>query len=95
MEEFRPIIVDSVVVGTINTGEIVGRHFVTRGGACNLNDTGRRQFLEAWERRMDSLVTHPMFGYRISYRRTLEVQARLFGRYLMGEIGEYPSFLVR
>lgn len=95
MEEFRPIIVDSVVVGSINTGELVARHFVTRGGACNLNDTGRRQFLEAWERRMDSLVTHPVFGYRISYRRTLEVQARLFGRYLMGEIGEYPSFLVR
>jgi CRISPR-associated endonuclease Cas1/CRISPR-associated protein Cas4 len=95
MEEFRPIIVDSVVLGTINTGELAARHFVTRGGACNLNDTGRRQFLEAWERRMNSLVTHPVFGYRISYRRTLEVQARLFGRYLLGEIGDYPSFLVR
>ena len=51
--------------------------------------------LEAWERRMDALVTHPVFGYRISYRRVLEVQARLFGRYLLGELAEFPPFLVR
>ena len=40
-------------------------------------------------------VIHPVFGYRISYRRVLEVQARLLGRYLMGEISDYPSFLTR
>ncbi|MGI5862876.1 MAG: CRISPR-associated endonuclease Cas4g/Cas1g [Myxococcales bacterium] len=95
MEEFRPIIVDSVVIGAINTGELSASEFVTRGNACNLNDVGRRKFLQAWERRLDTLVTHPVFGYRISYRRTFEVQARLFGRYLLGEIDEYPAFVVR
>jgi len=40
-------------------------------------------------------VTHPVFGYRISYRRVLEVQARLFGRFLTGEIDEYPEFRTR
>lgn len=95
MEEFRPIIADSVALKLINTGEIGPTHFVTRGGASNLTDSGRKHFFEAWERRMDELVTHPVFGYRISYRRVLEVQARLFGRYLLGEIQEYPAFLVR
>ncbi|HCF59081.1 MAG TPA: CRISPR-associated endonuclease Cas1, partial [Myxococcales bacterium] len=95
MEEFRPIIADSVVIGAINTGELSAGEFVTRGNACNLNDAGRRKFLQAWERRLDTLVTHPVFGYRISYRRTFEVQARLFGRYLLGEIAEYPPFVVR
>jgi len=60
-----------------------------------LKPAGRKRFLQAYERRMDSLVTHPVFGYRISYRRVLEVQARLLGRYLSGELPEYPSFLTR
>ena len=66
MEEFRPILADSVVLGTVNGGEITGRDFVTRGGACNLNGYGRRRMLDAWERRLDALVTHPVFGYRVS-----------------------------
>ena len=49
----------------------------------------------AYERRMDQLVTHPIFGYRISYRRVVEVQARLLGRRLMGEIESYPAFRTR
>lgn len=40
-------------------------------------------------------MTHPVFGYRISYRRALEVQARLMGRLLLGEIEEYPALRVR
>ena len=44
---------------------------------------------------MDELITHPIFGYRISYRRVLEVQARLLARHLGGEIADYPAFLTR
>jgi len=44
---------------------------------------------------MDQLVTHPVFGYRLSYRRVLEVQARLLGRLVLGEIDEYPTFRTR
>jgi CRISPR-associated protein Cas1 len=95
MEEFRPLLADSVVLTLTNTGEIEPHHFVARGTACNLTEQGRKVFLRAWERRLDTLVTHPVFGYRISYRRTLEVQARLLGRHLLGEIAEFPPFRVR
>ncbi len=44
---------------------------------------------------MDELITHPVFGYRISYRRTFEVQARLLGRFLTGELDAYPPFRTR
>lgn len=94
-EEFRPLIGDSIVVGMINNGEISERDFVTRGGATALTANGRSALLDAYERRMDTLVTHPIFGYTISYRRVLEVQARLLGRWLSGEIQEYPSFRTR
>ena len=44
---------------------------------------------------MDELVTHPIFGYRVCYRRVFEVQARLLARFLAGEIPEYPGFQTR
>jgi CRISPR-associated protein Cas1 len=69
--------------------------FVRAGVRCNLKDTGRMAFIRAYERRMDTLITHPVFGYRISYRRVLDVQARLLARFVSHEIAEYPEFTTR
>jgi CRISPR-associated protein Cas1 len=44
---------------------------------------------------MESEITHPLFGYKVSYRRILEVQARLLARVISGEIKEYPPFCTR
>jgi hypothetical protein len=41
------------------------------------------------------LVSHPLFGYPVSYRRIFEIQARLLSRLLQGEILQYPSFTTR
>jgi CRISP-associated protein Cas1 len=94
-EEFRPLIGDSIVLTLINNGEITEEHFVRRAGAVALTGAGRRAVLAAIERRMETLVTHPIFKYRISYRRILEVQARLLARVVTGEIEAYPSFCTR
>ena len=95
VEEFRPIVADSVVLTLINNGEVSANSFLRRGGGCVLTDAGRRAVIAAYERRMDSLVTHPIFGYRISYRRVLEVQSRLLARAVLGELAEYPCFYTR
>ncbi len=44
---------------------------------------------------MDALVTHPLFGYRVNYRRVLEIQARLLARVLEGEARGYVGFETR
>lgn len=95
MEPFRPILADSTVVQVVNNGEVKADAFVVAGPAVNLKPHARRAFLAAYERRLDQEVTHPLFGYRVSIRRLLEVQARLLARYLGGEIDEYPHYLVR
>lgn len=95
MEEFRPLIADSVVLTAINNGEVQSEDFIRRMGSVALTPEGRRRFIETYERRMGQEITHPVFGYQVSYRRILEVQARLLGRYLCGEITEYPSFTTR
>lgn len=95
MEEFRPLLADSVALTAINNGEMGPEDFISRMGSVALTPGGRARFLQAYERRMSQEIVHPTFGYRISYRRVLEVQARLLGRYLMGEIPVYPLFLTR
>jgi CRISPR-associated protein Cas1 len=95
MEPFRPLIADSAVLTAINTGMVTERDFVRVGGSVALTAAGRKGFFRAYELRMDTLVTHPLFEYRVSYRRMLEIQARLLARVLEGEIGDYPVFVTR
>jgi CRISPR-associated protein Cas1 len=95
MEEFRPIIADSTVITAINNGEVTADDFVVHSAGVALTDEGRRRFIQTYERRLDTLVQHPVFGYSTSYRRVFEVQARLLARYLFGEISHYPAFLTR
>jgi CRISPR-associated protein Cas1 len=95
MEEFRPIVGDSVVISALNGGSFSREDFIEHSSAVAMRPAARKRLLAAYERRMDQEISHPVFGYRISYRRTLEVQARLLGRCLLGEIPEYPAFRTR
>jgi CRISPR-associated protein Cas1 len=95
MEPFRPLIADSAVLTAVNTGMVTERDFVRVGGSVALSAAGRKGFFRAYELRMDTLVTHPLFDYRVSYRRMLEIQARMLARVLDGEIGKYPVFTTR
>ncbi len=95
MEPFRPLIADSSVLQAINNGEVRPSDFIAAAGAVALTPDGRKRFIAAFERRMSHEITHPLFGYRVSYRRLLEIQARLLGRYLLGDIPDYPNFTTR
>lgn len=95
MEPFRPLIAESTVLMAINNGEVRPSDFINAAGSVNLNGEGRKRFIAAFERRLSQEVTHPLFGYRVSYRRLLELQARLLARNLLGDIPEYPNFTTR
>ena len=95
MEEFRPLVADSVVIGALNGGSFGPDDFLTHTSGVAMRPAARKRLLLAYERRMDQLIPHPVFGYRISYRRVLEVQVRLLGRCLLGELEEYPAFRTR
>ncbi len=95
MEAFRPLVADSVCLTLINNGEIQPSDFVERMGAVNLTREGRGKLLLAMERRLAQEITHPAFGYRISYRRVFEVEVRLLARHLVGEIPVYHPLVTR
>ncbi len=95
MEPFRPLIAESAVLQAINTRMLTPRNFIQAGKAVALTPEGRKAFYNAYESRMDSLVSHPLFNYRLSYRRMLDVQTRLLAKYVEGSIPQYPVFVTR
>ncbi len=94
-EEFRPLVGDSTVLTLVNTGMLGPSDFVRRGPACTLGEEGRRRVVAAFEERLEALVRHPLFGYSVSYRRIVAVQARLLARAIAGELAEYRSCTTR
>ena len=95
MEPFRPLIADSAVLSAVNTRMVTPRDFIATGSAVALKPDGRKAFFRAYEQRMDTLVTHPLFGYKMSYSRMMEVQARLLAAYIRGDVPHYTGFTVR
>jgi CRISPR-associated protein Cas1 len=95
MEEFRPLLADSAVLSAINTGMVHPRDFECSAAGCSMRERARKALIQAYEARLDQLVTHPLFDYRCSWRSTVRVQARLLARWCRGELPEYIGFTTR
>lgn len=86
LEPFRPLIADSIALSAFNRGELTEGHFHRTAAGCLFTDAGRRAFFDAYGRRLDTEITHPVFGYKLSYRRMLMLHARLIAAWLLGEV---------
>ncbi len=94
-EEFRPQLADSTVLTCVNNREVGPSDFLVRAGAVTLTEAGRKTVIRAWERRMTTEVRHPVFGYQVSYRRAVELQARILAARLTGELPDYTPLVTR
>src|SRR6266702_2599035 len=94
-EEFRPLLADSTVLTVVNNCEVGSSDFLVRAGAVTLTAGGRKAVIRAWERRMTTQVRHPLFGYTVSYRRAVELQARILAARLIGELPSYEPLDTR
>jgi CRISP-associated protein Cas1 len=94
-EEFRALLADSTVLTLINNGEIGASDVLVRAGAVTLTASGRKAVIRAWERRMTTELRHPRFGYTVSYRRAVELQARILATHLTGELPQYEPLVTR
>jgi len=96
MEEFRPVMVDSVVLSCLNKRVIQPEDFlVSLGEVCSLTSEARKKFLLQYEERKQTEVRHPLFEYPATYRRCFELQARILAKVIQGEIERYEPFSVR
>lgn len=95
MEEFRPLVVDSAVLSAVNTGMVNRRDFTCLAAGCIMKEPARKAFIQAYEARLDQLVTHPLFDYRASWRAVIRMQARLLGRWFRGDVPQYTGLTTR
>jgi CRISPR-associated protein Cas1 len=86
MEPFRPLLSDSIAITAFNRGELQAGHFQRTAAGSMFTDAGRKAFFAVYGRRMDEEVTHPVFGYKLSYRRMLTLHARMIAAWLNDEI---------
>lgn len=96
IEEFRPVIVDSLVLSLINKRVIQADDFdVELGKVYKLKDTAFKKFLQHYEEKKRTEIKHPLFEYKATYMKSFELQARLIGKFVSGEIEEYMPFLIK
>ncbi|MBM7368530.1 CRISPR-associated endonuclease Cas1 [Gordonia hydrophobica] len=95
MEQFRPVIADSAVLSAINNGLLTGVDFSEVAGSTRLRVSGRKALTSEFERRIGHEFTHPIFKYKISWRRAIEVQARMVLGILDGTRDEYTGIRTR
>lgn len=97
VEEFRAIVVDSVVLRCLNNERVTPDDFTpgtTPERPIVLSDDGKRRFIQVFEERVETIVTHPITHERMSYRRVFEIQTRLMARCFREGHTEYPPFRV-
>ena len=93
MEEFRALIADNLVLSVLHKKEIQPQDFNESLGAYRLKDNARKTFLEAFNKKMNDEFKHPVFDYRCTYRRGIELQARLLSRHLQEGVPYKPLSL--
>lgn len=94
-EEFRAPVADSVVLGAFNNGELRAGDFSSVTGSSQLRPSGRSALISAYERRVATLFRHPVFEYEVTWRRAMEIQARLVLGVLDGTQPSYKGITIR
>lgn len=94
MEELRPCMADRFVLTLINNRRIKENDFVIQdSGAVILTDSGRKQFLSAWQEKKRETIKHPYIGEKTEWGMVPYVQALLLVRHIRGDLDAYPPFL--
>lgn len=95
MEELRPALAESTVLWALNNGELRRHHFRRDLDAVRLTDTGRKALIATYERRVSSEFMHPVFRYRVTWRRAMEIQARMFLASVLDDGVRYEPIVLR
>jgi CRISPR-associated protein Cas1 len=98
MEEFRPVLVDLVLLGMLDQGELAVGDFVKTGQPerpIELAPAALNLWLRRFEERMARKVHHPAAGGQTTYRRCVELQARAMAQVVLGKAPAYPGFVIR
>jgi len=92
-EIFKPLFVDRTIFKLVNKKMISEKDFDLNLGACLLNDSGRRLFIEEFNRRMETTIRHRTLKRKVSYGRLPYLECLKLCKHLMG-IRKYEPFVI-
>jgi CRISPR-associated protein Cas1 len=96
VEEFRGVIVDSIVMNVVNRGMLKAEDFEPGpAGGTYLKPKAMKEFFRQYSARLNTEVTHPQAGRRLTYQKCFEVQARRLRQMIEGERETYEPFLAK
>ncbi|HIQ01097.1 MAG TPA: type I-B CRISPR-associated endonuclease Cas1 [Anaerolineales bacterium] len=84
-EVFKPVLVDRLVLSLVQKGQIRAKHFEEALGGLYLTEAGRRRFVEAWEKRLQTTIYHRGLKRNVSYRRLIRLELYKLEKHLLGE----------
>ncbi len=96
MEEWRPVMVDALVLSLINKREVKPDSFqedLSLG--VRIKEDALQKIIESYERKKNSLIKHPLFKESTSYWKAMEAQARILEKAILGKIPNYKPFLIK
>ncbi len=98
MEEFRPVLVDPLVLEMVNGGEVTAAGFERTADPrrpIRLTDATTDALIQRYEARLAMRAVHPDAGGQTAYRRIIELQVRRLARLILGKAKRYQPYLVR
>ncbi|MBF0502360.1 MAG: type I-MYXAN CRISPR-associated endonuclease Cas1 [Candidatus Riflebacteria bacterium] len=95
MDVFRLLLWDIPMIGSINRRQWTESDFDIFPGQVWLNPDGRRKAIALYEARKAEKWKHPVLDYSLSYRRTIELEARLMEKEWLGSPGLFGRLRIR
>lgn len=84
VEEFRAPIIDSVVLTLVRRRQVrLAEFHLSDEKGCLMESSAKKTLLYEIERRMRESLRHPLFEYRVSWRRAIQLQATLLKHSLL------------
>jgi len=96
MEEFRPIIVDSIIINIVAHNILKPSDFqASEELPCVMSDSARKKFITIFENKLNARVRYGKDNILAPYRKVIELQIRSYIKLLTDEIFEYSPVLLR
>ena len=95
VEEFRAPYVDRFVLTLFNRGQLRTSDFISEGQGVVFKETTMKKVLTSWQERKQDQLKHPFLKERVKLGLLPYLQAQLLGRYLRGDLSDYPALMWR
>lgn len=91
-EIFKPIIVDRVIFSVLNRNVITEKDFDENYGGILLKNTGRKKFIEEYNRKLMTTIQHKGIGRPVTYKRIIRLELYKLQK-LITEGVDYDGFV--